>query len=380
MAIIDTIKWNGANDVFAYRFPNCELTTKSQVVVYESQEAIFVKDGIFYEPLAPGRHVLDTSNYPFLTKFINDFTTGGNSPFTAEVWFVNKTMPLNIKWGTATPIYVEDPKYHIMLPIRAHGQYGMRIVDSPKFLAELVGRVPVFTTRTLNDYFKGIIATQTKDCIAEYLIEKGVSILQMGSRLQEISNVLKERIAKTIEEYGVCIVSFTVNSISADENDTAVVQLKNALAKKAEMTILGYNYQQERSFDVMGKAAANEGGGAGATMMQTGMGLGIGMGLGAPMGTVAGKMSGNLQFGTTSCKSCGAVVPENSNFCPTCGASNVDGALSRNIILCPKCGHASSHGARFCLNCGHPLVVKCSSCGNDVPMGSKFCSNCGKGV
>lgn len=352
MALIEVLKWDAPPNVFAYRFPQCELTTKSQVVVYESQEAVFVKDGVFYEPLGPGRHVLDTQNYPFVTKFMKELVTGDASPFTAEVWFVNKAIPLNIKWGTATPIQVEDPKYRIMMPVRSYGQYGMQICDVPRFLASLVGRIPVFTVRTLSDYFKGIISTQVKDCIATYIIESGVSILQLGSRLAEISKFLQNELSSHVEEYGVRIVSFMVNSISADENDPAVAQLKRALAKKAEMDIMGYTYQQEKSFDVMGKAASNKG--SGAAIMQTGMGLGIGMGVGAPMGVAAGAMAKNLQFGTVAgqifCPSCGAAMATNANFCPACGQKRLTES------------------------------VKCANCGNMLPSGAKFCPNCGKGL
>lgn len=352
MALIDVLKWDAPPNVFAFRFPQCELTTKSQVVVYESQEAVFVKDGVFYEPLGPGRHVLDTQNYPFVTKFMKEHVTGQDSPFTAEVWFANKSMPLNIKWGTATPIQVEDPKYRIMMPVRSYGQYGMQICDVPLFLSSLVGRVPVFTVRTLSDYFKGIVSTQVKDCIATYIVESGVSILQMGSRLAEISEFLQKKLSALVEDYGVRIVSFTVNSISADENDPGVSQLKRALAKKAEMDIIGYSYQQEKSFDVMKKAAANEG--SGAAVMQTGMGLGIGMGVGAPMGAAAGMMAGNLQFG----------LQPGQVFCPNCGAS-----MAANANFCQACGQKRPQRSS-----------RCTACGSELPPAAKFCPNCGKGV
>lgn len=381
MAVLEVVKWDGAPNVFAYRYPNCELTTKSQVVVYESQEAVFVKGGNIYGPLGPGRHVLDTQNDPAITWLMRHFVTNGQSPFVAEIWFVNKAIPLDIKWGTATPIQIEDPKYHIMMPIMATGQYGLQIENSQQFLAELVGRVPVFTAKTLSEYFRGIISTQIKDCIATYFVESSVSILHISSHLSEISKSLQDNLEKVISEYGVRLVAFTVNSISTDEKDPAVAKLKMALAKKAEMDIVGYTYQQEKSFDVMSKAAANQGGGAGAAVMQTGMGLGIGMGIGAPMGAAVGKMAGNFQFGFVVCPGCGAEMPVNVNFCPNCGAKKTDGVLPlHNSKPCPKCGEAMPHRARFCPNCGYSVVVKCVSCGSEMPLSSKFCPNCGKGI
>lgn len=384
MAILDVVKWDGAPNVFAYRYPNCELTTKSQVVVYESQEAVFIKDGNIYAPLGPGRHVLDTPNDPVITRLMRHLVTDGKSPFVAEVWFVNKSIPLDIKWGTTSPIQIEDPKYHIMMPVRAYGQYGLQIEKSQQFLAELVGRVPVFTTKTLSEYFRGIIITQIKDCIASYFIESSVSILQISSHLSEISKFLQENLSKAIEEYGVKLIAFSVNSISTDENDPAVAQLKRALAKKAEMDIVGYTYQQEKSFDVMSKAASNQGCGVGATMMQAGMGLNLGMGIAAPIGVAMGGIADNLSVGArrikeARCPECGTIIDLDANFCPHCGYRRSSGTLPLTMVACDKCGHKSHKGTRFCPNCGDPFRC-CPNCGADNPDGAKVCQACGKSL
>ena len=350
MAVLDVVKWDGAPNVFAYRYPNCELTIKSQVVVYESQEAVFVKDGCFFEPLGPGRHVLDTQNHPFVTRLMKDMVTGHDSPFVAEVWFVNKALLLDVKWGTADPIQIEDPKYHIMMPVRAYGQYGLQVSDTPRFLSELVGRVPVFVAKTLSEYFKGIVTTKVKDCIATYLLKNGVSILHISSRLEEISAFLQEEIGGAVQEYGVKLVAFNVNSITTDESDPAVSQVKRALAKKAEMDIVGYTYEQEKSFDVMSRAAANQGGGA--AVMQSAMGLGLGMGMAAPMGNAMGNMTQNIMFESKHkniCATCGVDMPDNANFCPKCGAKK-------------------------------GLLLQCESCKSGLPVGSRFCPFCGKAV
>lgn len=384
MAILEVVKWDGAPNVFAYRYPNCELTTKSQVVVYESQEALFIKDGSIYAPLGPGRHVLDTQNDPAVTRLMRHFVTNGVSPFVAEIWFVNKAIPLDIKWGTTTPIQIEDPKYHIMMPVRAYGQYGLQIEKSQQFLVELVGRIPVFTAKTLSEYFRGILITQIKDCIASYFVESAVSILQISSHLSEISKFLQDKLKAAIEEYGVKIVAFNVNSISADENDPAVAQLKRALAKKAEMDIVGYTYQQEKSFDVMSKAAANQGSGTGATMMQAGMGLNLGMGIAAPMGAAMGGIAGNLSVNTTRvkevrCTECGEMVNLDAIFCSHCGHQRFQTPLALTMIACDKCGHKSPKGTKFCPHCGDPFLC-CPNCGTDNPEGAKICRKCGKEI
>ena len=318
MSAIDVIRWNAAPRVFAYRFENCELNYKSQLIVSESQEAVLVKEGLFYGPIGPGRHTLETKNFPFLTKMVTALTTNKKTPYTAEIWFLQKSVPLDMKWGTSDPVIVEDPKYHIALPIRAFGQYGIRIVDSCRFLARLMGRLPAFTEKTLAGYFKGVIVTRVKNVIASVMESENCSLLQIGSKLNEISVILEKSISGDLAEYGVELRLFMVNSISTDDGDPSVIQLKKALAKKAVMDIIGYSYQQERSFDALQTAAGNEGN-AGA-MMGAGMGFGIGAGVGAPIGNAMASIAHNIDpIGLWSCINCGVVLPREAKFCPRCG-------------------------------------------------------------
>ena len=319
MSMIDVLKWDAAPRVFAYRFENCELDYKSQLIVTESQEVVLVKEGLFYGPIGPGRHTLETKNFPFLTKMVSALATNRKSPYTAEVWFLQKSVPLDLKWGTSDPVIVEDAKYHVALPIRAFGQYGIRISDSCRFLARLMGRLPAFTEKTLAGYFKGVIVTRAKDAIASVMENGNCSLLQIGSKLNDISASLERRISEDLAEYGVELRLFMVNSISTDDADPSVVQLKKALAKKAEMDIIGYSYAQERSFDALQAAAGNEGN-AGA-MMGAGMGLGIGVGIGSPMGNAMSAIAKNINpIGAKHCINCGCELPSEAKFCPGCGA------------------------------------------------------------
>ena len=319
MGMIDVLKWEAAPRVVAYHFPNCELNYKSQLIVTESQEAVLVKEGLFYGPIGPGRHTLETRNFPFLTKMVAALTTNSRSPYTAEVWFVQKSVPLDLKWGTFDPVLIEDPKYHIVVPIRAFGQYGIVVSDSCRFLARLMGRLPAFTEKTLAGYFKGVIVTRVKDVIASVMIRENCSLLEIGSKLNELSSLLEKRISEDLADYGVELRLFMVNSISTDEADPSVVQLKKALAKKAEMDILGYSYVQERSFDALQAAAGNEGP-AGA-VMGAGLGLGMGVGVGSPMGNAMAAIAQNINpGGAKHCVNCGSPLPPGAKFCPQCGS------------------------------------------------------------
>lgn len=141
MAIVEVVKYNGQPDVLAWKYPNEELGTWTQVIVNESQEAILFKEGKALDLFTSGRHTLETANIPILNNIVN-LPFGGRSPFTAEVWFINKLYLLDIKWGTPSPIQLQDPKYKIFAPLRAFGQFGIQICDSRKFLVKLVGTLP----------------------------------------------------------------------------------------------------------------------------------------------------------------------------------------------------------------------------------------------
>ena len=372
MKLIDVVKWDGGPNVFAYRYPETELNTKAQLIVTESQEAVLLKEGVYYGPFGPGRHVLNTNNVPFLTPTLTAIFTGGRSPFTAEVWFVQKAIPLDLKWGTMTPLQLEDPQYHIMLPVRAFGQYGLQITNTKKFLAKLTGRVAYFTTETLSSYFRGIIVMQVKDTIASCLKEKNISVLHLGNFIVDISKLLEEKITGIMEDYGLQALSFTVCSITTDDNDPAVSQLKAALAKKAEMNIIGYTYQQERSFDTMEAAAGNSGGG----MMNAGIGLGMGVAAGTPMGNTMSSIVRNLNTDTMKkCPKCGADCSNQVKFCPECG--NTFQKETEKTVICSKCGAGCSNQVKFCPECGTKLQQICRKCGAELTENTKFCPECG---
>ena len=317
--IINVLSWSAPPRVFAYCYPDCVLTHKSQLIVEEAQEAVLVKEGHYYGPIEPGRHTLDTKNLPVLTAFFSSFSASVQVSYSASVWFVKKSVPLNIKWGTPSPIQLEDPKYHILLPVRAFGQYGIQIVDSCRFLARLNGTMPAFTEPLLADFFKGIIATRTKDLLAQAIVKEGCSIFDVGARLKQLSASLGESLSGELAEYGVALRNFTIGAISTDDSDPSVIRLKDALAKKAAMSILGTNYEQARSFDTLQTAAGNTGS-AGA-MMGVGLGLGMGTGAAAPLGGAVAAMAQNVNPGGAKfCAACGGRLPSGAKFCPACGA------------------------------------------------------------
>ncbi|WP_040211135.1 SPFH domain-containing protein [Clostridium polynesiense] len=430
MAIVEVAEYNGTPEVFAWKFPSEELGTWTQLVVNESQEAILFKGGQALDVFSAGRHTLETANIPFLNKIIN-LPFGGRSPFTAEVWYVNKVFSLDVKWGTPTPIQIQDPKYKVLIPIRSFGQFGIQIEDSRKFLVKLVGTLEVFEKNNIVKYFRGLYLTKVKDSISSYLVHNRVSVLEINAYLDKLSEHLKEKMTPVMEEYGIKLVNFYINDINIPETDSAVIKLKEALSKRAEMDIVGYNYIQQRSFDTLEGAVTNESTGQAGFM---GAGLGLGMGLG--MGNAIGPKFGGLAEGITVkgemkncprcssliekskrfcsecgydtedkfkenkieiiCSSCGTKYNNNSKFCPECGDSYnpcpyCKSDLKVNEIICPECGRplpksCSGCGAllyenfKYCPECGMPLIKKCSNCSSEIKGFSKFCPECGNKV
>lgn len=293
MAVIDLVKWDGTPNIFAWKYPSQSLSTWTQLIVNESQEAYLVRGGVYDGPFTAGRHTLTTENIPGLTALIG-IPFGGRTPFTAEVWYVNTVANLDIRWGTPDPIQLQDPKYQLMLPVRAFGQYGVRIVDSKKFLNRLVGTLPSFDAATLAEYFRGIFIMRIKTEIANAIVKNGQSVLEISTQLESLSDLLRQALTPDLATYGINLSQFTINSISVPDGDPAVQTLKSALAKRAEMSIVGFNYQQERSFDVMQSAAGNEG--TGGSIMGAGLGAGVGLGLGVPIGQGMGALAGQMQF------------------------------------------------------------------------------------
>lgn len=430
MAIVEVVKYNGGPDVFAWKYPSEELGTWTQLIVNESQEAVLFKGGKALDVFQSGRHTLDTANIPILNKIIN-LPFGGRSPFTAEVWFINKVSSLDIKWGTASPIQLQDPKYQVFVPVRAFGQFGVKIENSKQFLVKLVGTLPMFDKTNIVKYFRGLYLTKVKDAIASYLVHKQISIMEINAYIDELSAFLQERMAPVLDEYGIGLINFYVNDISVPEDDSAVKQLKSALAKKAEMNIIGYNYQQERSFNTMEGAAKNPG--TSSQLMGAGMGLGMGVTMGGAVGGQFGgiaqhlntaapetkvcpncncvmemskrfcsdcgfdtqkKSAGKETKDTTICSSCGAEFKNTMKFCPecgnkydpcpNCGADLIEGATScpkcnyELPVPCPKCGAMlPSKNNRFCPECGASLVKTCPGCQAPISGNSKFCPDCG---
>ena len=380
MPIISVVTCN-VPDLYVWKWPSDELGTWTQLVVSESQEAVLLKDGIKVRVFGPGRYTLDTANIPILSELFK--IPFGESPFKASIWFINKTFTLDVPWGTSDPIQLQDPKYGVMLPVRARGQFGVQIEDSAKFLIKIAGTRSKIDRDTLISEFKGIVLEQVKGVIAGKLVKDNISILHVNAHLKDISDAVQGGVELDFSEFGVKVVKFKIVSISTPEDDSAVKQLKAALAKKAEMNIVGYSYQQERSFDTMEGAAKNPGA-PGSGLMGAGIGLGMGLGLGGAMGNATTKMTDQMQFNqpqpTATCSKCSTAIPAQTKFCPSCGFAVAQASQPQTAeqgVTCDKCGKKFPQGTKFCPDCGNKLFKTCSKCNKQFPPSGKFCPECG---
>lgn len=287
MALIDVIKGEVNSRELVYKFPSEDLRLGTQLVVYPTQTAFFIKGGKVLDQFESGTYTLKSENLPLLNRLIN-LPFGNQSPFKAEVWFINQLAILDIKWGTPAPIQLEDPKYNIIIPIRSYGQYGLRVENSRFFLETLVGNMTTFTVDKIADYFRGKILSIFTNHISDKIIHDNISILEINSYLTDISHSVEQMIDYEFKKYGLRIENFTILSINIPEDDSSLLKLKEAKALAARLKITGKDmYQMERSFDFLDKAATNES--AGNNMMNMGVGLGAGLNIGNQVGAMVGQ-------------------------------------------------------------------------------------------
>lgn len=301
MAILDRIKFDSpTDDILVWKHPGEELRLGSQLIVNQSQEALFVKGGQALDVFGPGTHTLSTGNIPLLSKLVN-LPFGGNTPFTAEIWYVNKTAKRDLKWGTKAPIPLIDPVYNFPVNVRAFGRWGMRIQDSRSFITQLIGTQYFTDTSKVEEYFIGEIVQRLSDALANFFVTLRVSVFQANAKLNELSNFTAEDIRREFGRFGIEVVNFNVERVSIPDDE--MKKFQEVLGKRMEIEQIsqaqvGQAYTVMRTFDTLEKAASNEGGAAGA-MLSAGLGAGMGFGAGMQLGQQAGQAM-NTQAQPTS--------------------------------------------------------------------------------
>lgn len=244
--IANVIKYEGDNSTFVWKHPCEDFNTMSQLIVHESQEALFMKDGKALDLLTSGRYTLDTQNIPILGKMLNLVT--GETPFHCEVYFINKTVQMSIKWGVDSKIRYIDPKLGVPLELGAYGQMNLEVVDSRKLLLKLVGTMNGIAwnnednnfAMSLSNAFRPLISSTVKTNLIQSIQSQGLDILDIDGHYDEISTNLKEKMNEGFGEYGLNIPQFYISSISYpedDENFKKIVELHTASLKEKTIEV-----------------------------------------------------------------------------------------------------------------------------------------------
>ena len=389
MAIIDLVRWapQGNQTIYAYRFPETNLSTYTQLIVQESQEAILFSKGQIVGKFGPGKHTLNTENLPIL-RSLYGLPFGGKNPFTAEVWFVNKLQPYNIDWSIDR-MDIHDADYNTGIPLVANGRYGLKITDAERFLIKIVGTKNSFDQNDLTDQFFGEFSTKTKSTVLQFMINNRIGLKQISAHLDSISEHLKTVMLPFWENLGLELTKFYVTSIEVDSSTEVGKRVLDAISRQSAQSIGGYTWQQEKAFDVAkdavdGLSNSNSGimGAIVASNMMGGLG-GIGGGVMQPQynqptfgGTNQNQQGNNVQpvnqVKEVYCSNCSKKFPSTHRFCPHCGDP---------YDACPKCGTDNDKNAKRCVSCGTPLQTEmalCTNCNTPLAPGSSFCGNCGQ--
>ncbi len=436
--IADIIKYEGDNDTFVWKHPCEDFNTMTQLIVHESQEAVFFMNGQALDLFGTGRYTLETQNVPKLGKLLN-LPTGGKTPFHCEVYFINKTVQMAIKWGTPERVRFIEPTMGIPLEIGASGEMNLAVCDSRKLLIKLVGTTNGIAwgreggefTKSLSNSFRPLISTAVKSNLSASIKSQNIDLLEVDEHLEELSEILRRKIIPGFEEYGLTIPQFYISNLLLPEGDsnfkrlrelhTISLQTRMAQAEatvktaqaEAEASVTAARRkitleQQETETEIARKKAERElidaqakaqaaklAGFAEAEVMsakgynqkdvlssevQKAYAEGIGNmtinGGGGAVGDIMGLGIGMAAAGT--------VAPKLGDmFKGMTEAAAPEQVQKDELIKCEGCGATLPANSKFCLECGQKVTPKlpenmmlCPKCGKTVQKG-KFCIECG---
>ena len=373
---IEVIEWTDdeSQDTIMYRFPveDKEIKMGARLTVRESQAAVFVNEGQIADVFEPGHYELSTQNMPVLTK-LKSWKYGFDSPFKAEVYFINTKRFPEQKWGTSNPVMMRDQEFGVVR-FRAFGVFGFRVSDPEKLIKEVAGTNEVYSTEHIYKQLRNIIVSGLSEGVAQ----SNIAALDLSMNYSNLADACMEVFEPQFNEYGLSISSFVINNISLPQ------EVEEAMDRRTSMGVVGdmNQYTQFQAAESMRDAAQNEGGVAGA-----GAGLGAGMGIGHAMGGAINQSMNQQQQpqqqpqqqqqqqpSTQPCPKCNASINANAKFCSQCGETV---QVAEDKVSCPKCNAQIKASAKFCAECGQSMQAKCSQCNADVKPGSKFCPECG---
>ena len=375
MELYSIIQNDGPGKVLIWKCMNEDFNNHTQLIVAENEEALFVKDGIVVQTFGAGKYTLSTQNYPFINA-LRKAVTGGKSPYTCKIYFVDKAHKLELFWGTDSPIQMRDPEFGFMVSVMSHGSYSIQVKDSKKFLVKLVGNnVQFFTATEIQTFFRTAFVTKIKTRLAQYMKTYRQTVLDLQTELESLSETLTPELNEILDEYGVKLINFYVSDVSIPENDPNYAKINDAYARKGRMRLYGDDYGRLTGEMLLENMSTSPSAGAAAG---AGMGMGMGMMAGGMMGGIASQVfapiNQSMQQGTQQQP---APSRGGSRYAPR---GNSGGAAAPKGAFCPSCGTENQPGAKFCCGCGEKLAADkcvCPQCGAEMTPTARFCSECG---
>ncbi len=325
-----------------------DIRLGSQLIVEESQQAVFFRDGKALDTFGPGRHTLATQNVPILTRLLS-IPFGGTSPFQAAVVFVSMKTFLDLKWGTKEPVVFRD-KDLAMVRLRAFGKFAVRVANAQLFVNTIVGTSGAYSTDGVESYFRDVIVARLNDVLGENL----TSIFDLPKLYDNLAMGLKSRVAADFGKYGIELVDLFLGAITPPEEVQKMIDERSGMGALGDMNA----YLKFKTARAIGDAAQQPGGGAGGVL-----GAGLGLGMGAGVGAMLPGMMRDAMQGGAPPPPAATAAPAPVIQSPPAAAAGAAPAPGGGT---PPPGTGS---AAFCFNCGQKL-----------PPGAVFCPSCGTRV
>ncbi len=312
--LIDVIEWKDSTDdtmVCRYDRNGKEIMMGAQLTVRESQVAVMVNEGRIADVFQPGRYELSTQNMPIMTA-LQSWKFGFNSPFKAEVYFINTKQFLDQKWGTSNPVMMRDSEFG-MIRLRAFGVYSFRVADPVALLKEVFGTTAYMTVEGVTGQIKRTLVSSLSDVIAQ----SKIPALDLAANYDELSQYALQTVSPKLSSLGLKLESVVIENISLP------AEVEKMMDKRTSMGVAGdlNKYAQFQAAEAMREAANNPGGMAG---------IGVGMTAGAMM---AQAMQGAMPGGAAQQQSPAAAPAGETKFCSECGKK-----IARSAKFCPECG------------------------------------------
>lgn len=408
-AILEVIKYEGADNLLVWKHPAEDFSTHSKLIVREGQVAIFFNNGEIADVFEEGRHDLQTGNIPILRKLL-ELPYGGVSSFHCQVYFVNLAEAMDIKWGLPSRATWLDPVYGIKVNVGARGNLSIRVANAKDMLIRLVGSEASLTPEGLTKYFRDLMTMHIKSYLSQIVKSERISVFDLDENMERISNVIKEMMKAEYAEYGFSLKMFSIAEFVYPTDDPAYIRLLEAISERTTgvteaetarikaniaatasaeaevirgrgraeaLAALGTSHIQERQLDIAENMSLNESMNQYSSLAGSMAMMGGAMNLGVNAATAIGNAMNPAMTNQMGMVQSTILGQGNANPTPNMGQGTAN-QTAAGAKHCPKCGTQLPLEAKFCFNCSAPQPKTCTNCGNALPEEAKFCMFCGQ--